>query len=851
MARNFLTPINLNGLELQGAAIGNLSTTSINAITSGTGRIQYDNTLNVLKYRDNTGWQTISTGGGSFFLGSTSVSLGNTSGSVTSITGLSITGNAGTSTKWASAVNLAGNSVDGSTSVPFSNKFIVQGTTDAGLTGAQFLGALGTGILKNTTSTGVLSIAVAGDFPTLNQNTTGSAGSVANTLTFSTGLTATYPGYNGSQASTLSVVSGTTSVAGIVQLSDSTSTTSSTLAATATAAKAAYDRGSLGVTNAATAQSTADAALPKAGGTMSGAIAMGSNKITGLGTPTAAADAATKDYVDNVSTGINIHDAVVAATTGTIAGVYAAGPSTTPNPPGDGGTGVGATITYSATGVVTLDTSVTLVQGDRVLVKDGVTAAAGASSIANGIYVVTTAGAVGTAAVLTRATDSDNSIFGDLAAGDLVYVIGGNTYGGDQFVQTVKGTATQGTGAGTIYSVKIGTDAVSYTQFSGAGSVPYASTSVAGIASFDTNSFTVDAVGAVVVKSAGISVGQGGTGASTLTGILKGNGTSAFTAATGTDVTTLIGSNAVTNANNVAVTNDVATATAVYPTWVGANTGNNGVKTSSANLAFVPSTGILTATGFSGPLTGNVTGNITTSNAANSVANWGILTTGTLTIGAGFTSGHLNIGAGSTWTTGDINIGTGASGSPTINIGSGNGTSGTATIAIGNNGQTGTNKSTTTIYGNVSVPQIATATGLLKTTITTGVVGLAAAGTDYIAPYGSTTANTFLAAPNGSAGTPSFRTVVYADLPTSSLTGVTTDGIARKKTGTLTANSSTTAFAINHAFGQWVTAQLFDATSGNLVEVDVTNASTSSGTTTFTFATAPTTGTNYQYVIIG
>lgn len=37
------------------------------------------------------------------------------------------------------------------------------------------LAGLATGILKNTTSTGVPSIAVAGDFPTLNQNTTGSA----------------------------------------------------------------------------------------------------------------------------------------------------------------------------------------------------------------------------------------------------------------------------------------------------------------------------------------------------------------------------------------------------------------------------------------------------------------------------------------------------------------------------------------------------------------------------------------------------------------------------------------------------------------------------------------------------
>src|SRR5581483_7490952 len=38
--------------------------------------------------------------------------------------------------------------------------------------------ALGTGILKSTTGTGALTIAVAADFPTLNQNTTGTASNV-------------------------------------------------------------------------------------------------------------------------------------------------------------------------------------------------------------------------------------------------------------------------------------------------------------------------------------------------------------------------------------------------------------------------------------------------------------------------------------------------------------------------------------------------------------------------------------------------------------------------------------------------------------------------------------------------
>ena len=43
--------------------------------------------------------------------------------------------------------------------------------------------------------------------------------------------------------------------------------------------------------------------LPLAGGTMSGAIAMGTSKITGLGDPTSAQDAATKTYVDTQAGG--------------------------------------------------------------------------------------------------------------------------------------------------------------------------------------------------------------------------------------------------------------------------------------------------------------------------------------------------------------------------------------------------------------------------------------------------------------------------------------------------------------------------------------------------------------------
>ncbi|MBF0483781.1 MAG: tail fiber domain-containing protein [Candidatus Omnitrophica bacterium] len=99
----------------------------------------------------------------------------------------SISGSAAT---WTTARTLAGNSVNGSANVAFANKFIVQGTADAGLSSAQFLGALASGILYNTTTTGVIGIATTSQFPTLNQNTTGSA-ATATTATNATNITTT------------------------------------------------------------------------------------------------------------------------------------------------------------------------------------------------------------------------------------------------------------------------------------------------------------------------------------------------------------------------------------------------------------------------------------------------------------------------------------------------------------------------------------------------------------------------------------------------------------------------------------------------------------------------------------
>jgi hypothetical protein len=65
------------------------------------------------------------------------------------------------------------------------------------------LSGLSTGILKNTTGTGVPSIAVAADFPTLNQNTTGSAATLTTTRNIAmTGDVAWNVNFNGSASVT-------------------------------------------------------------------------------------------------------------------------------------------------------------------------------------------------------------------------------------------------------------------------------------------------------------------------------------------------------------------------------------------------------------------------------------------------------------------------------------------------------------------------------------------------------------------------------------------------------------------------------------------------------------------------
>jgi hypothetical protein len=236
-----------------------------------------------------------------------------------------------------------------------------------------------------------------------------------------------------------------------------------------------------------------DSSLVSADGTraFSGDQSMGSHKLTSVATPVTSTDAANKAYVDGAVQGLSTKASVQAATTGSETFTIASGSVTQ--------------ITGTA-----ID-GVSPAVGDRILIKDAPTSTGVGSSFSdkpgNGIYTVTSNT---TNLAVSRTTDMSGAVN---PAGAYVFSEAGTVSKGNGFV--VIDPTTPDT------AFTYGTTNMKWSQFSSAGS-GVSSVSVAtanGFAGSVSNPTTTPAI----------------TVSTTITGVLKGNGTAVSVATAGTD----------------------------------------------------------------------------------------------------------------------------------------------------------------------------------------------------------------------------------------------------------------------------------------------------------------------------
>jgi hypothetical protein len=457
------------------------------------------------------------------------------------------------------------------------------------------------------------SITINGNTVALGASTTVTA-TATNALTIGTGLTGT--SYNGSTAVTIAIDSTVATLTGSQTLTNKTiSGASNTLT----------NIGNASLTNSSLTIGTTNIALGATSATLGGLTS-----VTVTQDPVAALDLATKQYVDAVAEGLHVHEACAAATPGTLASIT--GGTVTYN---NGTAGVGATLTLSV--ALTVLDGYTLLNGDRVLVKNEATQAN------NGIYTWATGGTV-----LTRATDFDTAA--EMASGDFTFVTNGTLYGSTGWVQTDpvttvgtspviwiqfsgSGAYTAGTGltlTGTQFSItntavtaaaygsatQVGTftvNAQGQLTLAGNTTVTPAVGSITGLGTGVATALAVNvgSAGAVIVNGGALGtpssgtltnatglplttgvtgtlpVGNGGTGAVTLTGYVKGTGTAALTASAtipSTDITGL-GTMAAQNANSVAITGGTINGTTIGASTAAAITGTTITATTYVGIS--------------------------------------------------------------------------------------------------------------------------------------------------------------------------------------------------------------------------------------------------------------------------
>ena len=320
--------------------------------------------------------------------------------------------------------------------------------------------------------------------------------------------------------------------------------------------------------------------------TGTGAVAVSSKRITDLATPTASTDAATKQYVDDVAQGLAVHAPCKVASTGTVA-TMSGGTVTYDN----GTAGVGATLTISGGSITAID-GTTLTTDDRILIKDET----GGNLPNNGIYVYTSS------TVLTRADDFDTPT--EIAGGDFTFVSTGTIYNDSGWVNTDPVST-------------VGTDDITFVQFSGAGTY----TAGAGLTLTGTEFLITDT--AVTAGAYG-----NGTHNATFTVDQRGQLTAGANVAITADATLLTGTslNATVIGSSLTSVGTLADLTVTNPI-VGSVTGTASTITTAAQPN-ITSVGTLSGLTVTAGIVGSVTG---TASTITTAAQPNITSVGTLT----------------------------------------------------------------------------------------------------------------------------------------------------------------------------------------------------------------------------
>jgi hypothetical protein len=424
--------------------------------------------------------------------------------------------------------------------------------------------------------------------------------------------------------------------------------------------------------------------------------------------PSSANDLVNKSYVDSIAAGLTFHTACNLATT-------AALPTVTYS---NGSSGVGATLTASANGALTVD-SVAATAGNRILVKDQ------SSALQNGVYTVTTVGDGSTPFLLTRATDMNTSGSGynQINAGNYFLITAGTVNTNTSWVQT------------TALPITVGTTSLVFAQFSSGATAYTAGTGL----SLLTNQFSISNT-AVTANSYG-SGSQVATFAVNARGQLT-SATNTSIAISGSQITS--GTVAIVNGGTGANSQQGAMNALAGATTSGSFLRGNGTNVSMSTIqaSDVPTLNQNT-TGNAANVTGTVaianggTGQNSKANAFNALSP--ITSVGDLIIGTGTnTSSRLGIGT----TSGYVLTTNGTTAS--WQAPSGGGVSSFTTSLSGLTPSSATTGAIT-LAGTLGVASggtgATTLTGIIKGSGTSAFTA-AAAGTDYQAPITLTTTGT-------------------------------------------------------------------------------------------------------------